>query len=1410
MVASGAAAPGTAGPSYTPAHAAAVERVRRARGNPYLILDVPIGTTDHGTLKSAKRKGALSLHPDKNRHPGAAEAMKQFNEAFETLISLPAGKIWTAPAAPYQPAPAQPQPRPAQTTPQRNTHSRYAHHQQQQQHQNHQQHQANFGQPPRFSSAGYGHPRFHGRTAFEDFFQRSPGGGVGSSPPRFRSTRDYFNHGAGSSRTGASSAGPGFRTYAYEPDLDEDEDDDVEYTGFRRGTGAKPSSFSNTQPVCDGCHQVQQLGVWPHPILAHIRLCSDCKRRPKYATITKESAMADYGLTEEELRLFADNIPQEKTPVAGWQRNAHSLHGHPMVRIYMREHIEKVRDAKLKTQQESERRKAERQSRAQESERDRLKREAAARAELLDRARLAEERRKAEAEAEMVERIKRAHARPKAQGRQRRSPPPMHAQACDNDQEHFSRPSYRHSDSESDLEDLMQEAIRNAQANAAAQRGYAKPKQEGYRPQASAQAGSSWHQQPSNSATASTSTERARADKAKQRSQQAWNEMEDILEAEILRQQQRANQREEQEEDIDAERDWRRKDAQEQAEARAKAANQRRMDPSQKQRAAFERMREEIKAQRATEAAAAAAAAAEEEDEDDTAGHGEPSSSSRVRGNGNFRTPYVVSDDSDEEVVFYQEMQEEDELDHSASTSRSTNAENSHASTSSTSFSHSNYRMPGSFDPRLFANAFHPSHDNSAEHQRRPPTRSPSIVTISDSEEGYEIVEEDFEIVEERTQGASGKQRMREADAHAAAADAGSPAGEEEAEEEDLGAEEEIGSFATAQDSGAHGYRLDPEEELDELDEDELPDQPLEEEEEQGRMEQDGQEEQEEDQQLQQEGQEQEQDGQGQQEEQDEARVENLCFAARDPDDPHPAAGPWFKPPTADAAASSGQHGPPSHIPAKQPAMQFPGPGFVSPDADGTRAMDGESTADPPAGESASGSRVSKKTRRRSTMAKGDAGAAGSSASVKKKRLNSGKAQVPMEPPEAAAAAASGGTATSRFDTLLSNPSGTGAGQASSRHTGAAHVAAGTRRPRASSGEISSEADAQARKDKISSAFSPPGASTKRFKPNPPPAETAAPPPFASTSASEAPLSPPRRATRSQTRKRGNTTASGASTQAKAKKHKSAASAASVGASDPPPLSPTASAALQEDAPPFYPGFPTAAGPVPSGSSELPLGSLHISPDDVGAGSIPLGDELAQGLRIDPRPPMFRPPPPSSRPTRRNNAGATTAPMTAAATGTVPSQMPSRARQAASRNPRVGGGSGRQYVDVYPQIFGAPRAQGAHGQDGGGGGGGGGEPSEPMQFWAPLRGAAAWRQMGASAAAAGASHAGAPSAASRPSPFAPAPPTHPAFYPAGGPGGLHGAFSLGVGMGMGMGVSMGAPVVEPSEMAMQDVEMAEL
>ncbi|KAE8227690.1 hypothetical protein CF326_g7407 [Tilletia indica] len=67
---------------------AAVVRVQAANGDPYKILDVPFGTMNPGEIKHARKKAALGLHPDKNRHPGASDAMKTLNNAFDTLLKM--------------------------------------------------------------------------------------------------------------------------------------------------------------------------------------------------------------------------------------------------------------------------------------------------------------------------------------------------------------------------------------------------------------------------------------------------------------------------------------------------------------------------------------------------------------------------------------------------------------------------------------------------------------------------------------------------------------------------------------------------------------------------------------------------------------------------------------------------------------------------------------------------------------------------------------------------------------------------------------------------------------------------------------------------------------------------------------------------------------------------------------------------------------------------------------------------------------------------------------------------------------------------------------------------------------------------------------------------------------------------
>ncbi|KAK0523970.1 subfamily C member 14 [Tilletia horrida] len=79
------------------ARMATIQRVFRAKGDPYLVLGIPHNTTDHALIKLAKRQGALLLHPDKNHHPGASDAMVLFNAAFEKLMALPKGKLWVDP-----------------------------------------------------------------------------------------------------------------------------------------------------------------------------------------------------------------------------------------------------------------------------------------------------------------------------------------------------------------------------------------------------------------------------------------------------------------------------------------------------------------------------------------------------------------------------------------------------------------------------------------------------------------------------------------------------------------------------------------------------------------------------------------------------------------------------------------------------------------------------------------------------------------------------------------------------------------------------------------------------------------------------------------------------------------------------------------------------------------------------------------------------------------------------------------------------------------------------------------------------------------------------------------------------------------------------------------------------------------
>ncbi|CAD6941117.1 unnamed protein product [Tilletia controversa] len=66
----------------------AIERILRANGDPYVILDLPMDSSDPEALKAAKRQGVLLIHPDKNSHPQAADAFRMLIEAFDRLHSL--------------------------------------------------------------------------------------------------------------------------------------------------------------------------------------------------------------------------------------------------------------------------------------------------------------------------------------------------------------------------------------------------------------------------------------------------------------------------------------------------------------------------------------------------------------------------------------------------------------------------------------------------------------------------------------------------------------------------------------------------------------------------------------------------------------------------------------------------------------------------------------------------------------------------------------------------------------------------------------------------------------------------------------------------------------------------------------------------------------------------------------------------------------------------------------------------------------------------------------------------------------------------------------------------------------------------------------------------------------------------
>eukprot|EP00747_Dinoflagellata_sp_TGD_P184534 gnl/TRDRNA2_/TRDRNA2_40221_c0_seq1.p1 gnl/TRDRNA2_/TRDRNA2_40221_c0~~gnl/TRDRNA2_/TRDRNA2_40221_c0_seq1.p1 ORF type:complete len:512 (+),score=123.30 gnl/TRDRNA2_/TRDRNA2_40221_c0_seq1:80-1615(+) len=66
----------------------AIERVFQAK-NDFEVLDLPVQLTeDTAILKRQYRKISLAVHPDKNKHPQAADAFRKTYGAFETLMDI--------------------------------------------------------------------------------------------------------------------------------------------------------------------------------------------------------------------------------------------------------------------------------------------------------------------------------------------------------------------------------------------------------------------------------------------------------------------------------------------------------------------------------------------------------------------------------------------------------------------------------------------------------------------------------------------------------------------------------------------------------------------------------------------------------------------------------------------------------------------------------------------------------------------------------------------------------------------------------------------------------------------------------------------------------------------------------------------------------------------------------------------------------------------------------------------------------------------------------------------------------------------------------------------------------------------------------------------------------------------------